>query len=852
MIETANKRSIYKLSIRSLKANKLRNIFIIISIALTTILFTCVFTIGMSMLKSIEESTMRQVGGSAHGSFKYVTNEEFNKIKDHKLIKELGYSIMVGSADNKELITRSTEIRYGTDKEAELMFSKPTKGKMPEKANELATDTIVLDNLGIPHEIGKEITLSYKINGKQVTDTFMLSGYWEGDKVTPASLAWVSDKFIKTRLAGIDTKHVKKSIKEANSISGLMFVDVVFSNSFNVKGKLLQILKDSGYTEKDIETGVNWAYSIANFQLDFGTALGLLGAMLLILLSGYLIIYNIFYISVAKDTKFYGMLKTIGTTEKQIKIIVKNQARILSAIGIPAGLFIGYILGLILLPFAMQVLSITQKSLSFNPLIFIGSALFSIITISISCKKPAKIASKISPIEAVRYTGLSKTERKKIKNSTNGAKASKMALANIFRNFKKAFIVMLSLSLSIILLNSVYTIVTGFDMEKYISYNMISDFAIADAAYFNPAMGYNGQNTLSENTINEINSLQGLEHIERVYFRAQYHNLDTKALKWFDTSIKKEEKLRGGDDLYIKESKQTLSKGEIPLNIYGLDKLIGHKLEIVKGNFDAGKFASGNYVVIGRPFFLGPDMKESYYEVGDTIKIKYDNEKEKSYKVLAIGEIPYNISLKIYNTCGIDIYMTSNEFKAFADNPIIMTAIFDMEDKYIDGTEKYLTDYIKTKNPMLEYKSRKTFEKEFAKTQSTYRMIGYSLSFIIALIGILNFVNSMITNIISRRQEHAMLQSIGMTRKQLYKLLIFEGLYYALFTILIVCTLGVAINYFIVKTVAGGIWFFTYRFTLTPVLICIPFLIVFSIIAPALCYKFGNKMSIVERLREID
>ncbi|KZL88573.1 ABC transporter permease [Clostridium magnum] len=852
MIETANRRSIYKLSIKSLKANKLRNIFIIISIALTTILFTCVFTIGMSMLKSIEGSTMRQVGGSAHGSFKYVTNEEFNKIKDHKLIKEFGYSIMVGSADNKELITRSTEIRYGTDKEAEFMFSKPTEGRMPEKENELATDTIVLDKLGIPHEIGKKVTLSYKINGKQVTDTFVLSGYWEGDKVAPASLAWVSDEFIKTRLANIDTNYVKKNIKESNDIAGLIFVDVVFSNSFNIKGKLLQILKDSGYTENDIQTGVNWAYSIANFQVDFGTVLGLLGAIILILLSGYLIIYNIFYISVAKDTKFYGMLKTIGTTEKQIKIIVKNQARILSAIGIPIGLFIGYILGLILLPFAMQVLSITQKSLSFNPLIFIGSALFSIITISISCKKPAKIASKISPIEAVRYTGLSKLGKRKIKNSTNGAKASKMALSNIFRNFKKAFIVMLSLSLSIILLNSVYTIVTGFDMEKYISHNMISDFAIADAAYFNPSMGYKGQNTLTENTIKEISSLKGLEHISRIYFKAQYHKLDTKALKWFETSLKKEEKLRGSDDFYIKESKPELSKGQIFLSIYGLDKTVGNKLKIVKGNFDAEKFSSGNYVVIGRPYFLESDMKESYYEVGDTIKIKYDNEKEKSYKVLAIGEIPYNISVRFFISCGIDIYIPTDEFKTVVDNPTIMTAIFDMEDKYIDSTEKYLTDYIKTKNPMLEYKSRKTFEKEFAKTQSTYRTIGYSLSFIIALIGILNFVNSMITNIISRRQEHAMLQSIGMTRKQLYKLLIFEGLYYALFTILIVCTLGAAINYFIVKAVAGSIWFFTYHFTLTPVLICVPFLIVFSLAIPVVCYTLGNKMSIVERLREID
>ncbi|MTK12459.1 MAG: ABC transporter permease [Clostridiaceae bacterium] len=860
MIETRNKKVINRIAFRSIKANKMRNIFAICAIALTTILFTSLLTIGISMSKSIEQSTMRQVGGSAHGTFKFVTTEEFNKLKNHKSIKEIGYSILVSGAENKELSRRPTEIRYGTDKQAKFLFSLPTTGKMPEKENEITTDTIVLDKLGIPHELGKNITLDYSISGKKITKDFILSGYWEGDNAANASMAWVSEKFIKTNLKGIDQKYVKTHMKEAG-FTGLIFADVMFSNSFNIEKKMVKVLNDNGYTENDIPIGVNWAYSASNLLASLGTIISLIGIILLITFTGYLIIYNIFYISVVKDTKFYGVLKTIGTTPKQIKSIVKKQAIILCAIGIPIGLAVGYILGSILLPFVMQILTVPYTKTYFNPLIFIGSALFSIVTVEISCRKPRKIASKISPIEAMRYTDVSINRKKNSKKSINGAKLHKMALANIFRNKKKAVVVITSLSLSIILFNSVYTAVTGFDMDKYISENMCSDFAIGDVSYFNPLRGYSGQDTLTEDIVNEIGSVKGVKDIGRIYYKEYKHKLSDKSLEWFKNSINLE-----SDDYNTKtDAKKAVETGEINLHISGLDKFVYSKFDIKKGKFDEDKFATGDYVVIGFPRFdtnveIDTDKMQkadrkhtfSYYDVGESIKITYDNGKEKTYKVMAIAKIPNNLNSRKYYGDATEIYIPSNEFKANVEKPIIMTTIFDVEDKYIDSVENYLADYTKTKNPSLGYESKNLFVKEFEKTQMTYNTVGYSLSFIVALIGILNFANSMITSIISRRREHAMLQSIGMTGKQLYKMLIFEGLYYSLFTLLMVSTIGMGLNYLIVDAIAASKWFFTYHFTFIPVLICIPFLAAISIAIPIVCYKTQSKKSIVERLGEAE
>ncbi len=127
--ENNNKAIIKKLTKNSIKANKIRNIFAIIAIAITTILFTSLFTIGMGIKNSMEQQTMRQVGGYAHGSYKYITQDELDKIKKHPSIKELGYSIMLNSAENIELLKHYTEIRYVTDNQAKMFFLVQQKEK---------------------------------------------------------------------------------------------------------------------------------------------------------------------------------------------------------------------------------------------------------------------------------------------------------------------------------------------------------------------------------------------------------------------------------------------------------------------------------------------------------------------------------------------------------------------------------------------------------------------------------------------------------------------------------------------------------------------------------------------------
>ena len=131
-------------------------------------------------------------------------------------------------------------------------------------------------------------------------------------------------------------------------------------------------------------------------------------------------------------------------------------------------------------------------------------------------------------------------------------------------------------------------------------------------------------------------------------------------------------------------------------------------------------------------------------------------------------------------------------------------------------------------------------------------MVGGALSFLIGLIGILNFMNSILTSILSRKREFAILTSIGMTGKQMKKLLAFEGLYYAAGTGMTALLLGILTSVLVIGRVGGSIWFFSYHFIIWPLLICIPLLFLLGVLVPAAAMRGMVKESVVERLREIE
>jgi putative ABC transport system permease protein len=190
--------------------------------------------------------------------------------------------------------------------------------------------------------------------------------------------------------------------------------------------------------------------------------------------------------------------------------------------------------------------------------------------------------------------------------------------------------------------------------------------------------------------------------------------------------------------------------------------------------------------------------------------------------------------------------------KAFVDffEPMgTLYTVFNVPEENINETEAWIAEYTSLINPALKYTSRETLKAEFENLQTTYLTMGGAMAFILALVGILNFINTVVTSIISRRRELAMLQSVGMTGKQVRGTLFVEGICYTLLTVFFTLTAGVGLSLLIVRVIAGQTWFYKEYLTVIPSVISIIPLFLICAIVPLICYNRLVKESLVERLR---
>ena len=403
-----NRKCIRRLSFKSLWASRKRNIIAICAIALTTLMFTSLFTIMLSVNSSYETYNFRQAGGYSDGIFKDLSREQADKIAAHKGIKASGERIVCGFSSSDVFSKVAAEVSYMDKNCTRWSYAAPSTGKEPQKENEIAMDTAALRLLGVEPELGANVTITYQTgNGTDTgipqTDSFILVGYWEYDDLMPVHYINVSKAYV--------DKINEKCIAAGNEALDID-LNVMLPSKLNIREQMEKIDTDLGYDwntrdqENSARIGVNWGLTASSISsgIEFSLVAAIIAFFLLIIFTGYLIIYNIFQISVTGDIRFYGLLKTIGTTPRQLRRIITQEALFLCIIGIPIGLLLGYGIGAVLTPIALETTSIigTKATVSSSPLIFIGSAVFAIITVFLSCRKPGKIAAKVSPVEAAK------------------------------------------------------------------------------------------------------------------------------------------------------------------------------------------------------------------------------------------------------------------------------------------------------------------------------------------------------------------------------------------------------------------------------------------------------------------
>ena len=834
---------------RLFRQNKGRSAVAAAAIILTTLLFTTLFVLSQSMKKNMVTMAFRQSGYDAQVSFKSITDEQANLIAGHPDVREVGRSIVLGLAENKDLTGRQVEIRWADQSYAEHSFSAPVTGGMPQKKDEIALDTITLDKLGLPHELGQQVVLEWRkdLTSEEVTrSTFTLCGFWEGNESVYASMAWVDREY-----AQEVTGQAQQSAP--GQVLGIHMAQVHLNSDKDISGVMDGVLRDTGLEE--LTYGENLAYSEELSATAARESLPIYLGMSLIFAAGYLIIYNIFQISVTTDIQFYGRLKTLGATQKQIKKLIYRQAGRLCVMGIPVGLVTGYLLGAVLVPVLLGGIK-GQTSAAADPVVFAGAALFAGATVVISCMRPARLAGKVSPMEALRYDDVQTVRKRQEKKTSRLPLLMEMAWESLGRNKKRTITVVCSLTLALVLLSCFYAKNAAFDMEKYLSDLTIADLELADATHEDQINGYDPEHgTLSPRLIQEIDAAEGLEEQGSMYSHETGWDVDEATLQNLQAFYTPEvlEDWKSYDSSGAAALEEVLHTKKAVAVLYGLEGIPLQQLcrpeQLLDGEIDMEQFLSGGSVIA-----IAPSVEKTQDgrplptpSVGAQVTIE-----GKTYTVMAVvkpmepisggaSEDPqggFSLSFALPVSTFVQQWPDNSPRKLF----------YNVEEGAREDIQLLLEEYTAGVDSSLQVTSRQSMEEQYKTETRSSAVLGNALSLVIALVGILNFLNSMVTAIFSRRKEFAMIQSVGMTKRQLRSMLILEGLFYTALTLVSAYGLSaLGVGVVVRAMVAGG--YSTFRFTLRPLLFCTPILAAIAVVIPWVCFHGIEKQSIVERLR---
>lgn len=602
----------------------------------------------------------------------------------------------------------------------------------------------------------------------------------------------------------------------------IILTTVLFSSLFTIVGSLLSELSDSSMGQYN--------------YMDPTAALVCAIVTVVFMLSGYLIIYNIFDINIISDMKEYGLLKTIGTSGKQIRKMVKMRARRICCIAIPVGMVIGCGIGGYLLPMIgkhINTVGANKGHVHMNIGIILFTVAFAYLTVAISSRKPCRKASKISPVEAARYTG---------KLKKNG------------KPKKKTLLVVLSLSLSLVVLNSAYTLMSSFDTEAYAEDYIVGDFCVQDSLLDNAGSRDKNVCAIDSTFLTEINKQEGVEKVGNLYVDNSGHKFSPEVWseieKYFfsDEVVKMQiECFYTGEgysvDSYLKElHKERTMEG----NTYGMGELVVEKLEDIKTmdgttSIDWAKFNSGDYVLAER-WQYASDGFLNVVNPGDKIEIE-----GRAYTVYALVDIPLEIEYPVYAPIECNFILPEDEYlKVYGEsNP--MRTIIDVEDDKETAFEKWISNYIQKTS--LSYTSKQTVIEDNKSFGELFAVAGLFVAVILGIIGVMNFGNTMIASIISRSRELAMLEAVGMTKKQQKKSLLREGFRYFGYTSIVTVILSIIMNVTAVKTFVGNLPMFSWNFSLTALAVCLPVILIVVLIIPTAAYSRLSRRSVVERLR---
>lgn len=790
--------AIRKLTARSIQADKRRNRFVITTILLAVALmvFLSLYNLGVS------RETKLYLQGRYQASFIKSTDNIFATLKNNEQIEMIGKEASLGT---ERVGDYTLDIYYKDSNALKLKGTSNLLGRMPEKKNEVVVEQAYLENINMPIKLNQKILLNIPIGEKQ---EFTICG------IIPNSNTSRIYKIL-----------ISEALYNQYDKNGSYDILISLKNATNIDSETLKMMIEKIAKQSNVPSQYVM-YSSTYFGLSEEKStvevIVIVLASIFIIFACSLVIYSIFYISSIEKTQEYGRLKVIGATQKQIRCIVQKEGLRLSIVAIPVGIVVGCILGYFTVPNGWSWIT-TYKCI-------VIIAMVTEIALLIAIHAPAKKASKISPIEALRINEIDTIPKVNTKRARRKITPYSLAKMNFNRNKRKALLTLISLGISGVLLMCVATYTNSIDVKSMakqqfpkgdimISLNPLTVQAKDRAKDFNNLQVGNPLNENMEKSILGIEGVKKIEYVQGCISNMKFPVASNDGNNHFFSNIG-----------IPKDQYTNFSRG------------------LIEGTADHQKLIKGKGVIVDNSEKLLTNYYQYTPKIGDIIEVQTDTGIWKEFTVMGICEAP---------TLGVatPIFFFPEELLCEIKGNVTnfnMNCFIDVEDKLSD-VEKQIFDLMQS-NGEIEISSISDVMMQLKSEVNKIKIPLYCLVLFVAVFGVINMINTLMTNIISRQQEFAILQAIGLTNKQFVKILQTECLYYIVETAIITLTFGTFAGYILctVFNQVGTLGTLHFSF---PILQVSFYFIALVFMAGAYSFfviRYVKKGTLVERIKTIE
>lgn len=784
--------SSYKtLSWRYLKDNKKRTILTIIGIILSVALITSICTFILTVQNSMLENTKKTIG-AFHIAITNVSENEINKIGTNPKVNSIG--VMVSEDVVPFIKDKSIQLNYLNEAAFKLMNVNLEEGQLPKNDNEIVIERWILRYFNKEIKVGDVVKIQDETGNERI---YILSGIVKDD--------W------KNQNEGISKAYLIKNSSTIKEDSTVLVEINEKADKQEVISEISKLVSGKSKVEQNKEL-LRLTGESSNVELNrsiYSVTFIVIG---IVVLATVVVIYNAFHISIAERMKQFGLLRAIGTTKKQIMTLVIREASIMILIGIPIGLFFG-IASVYCIAFTFNEISgfgdFSNLKVIISPLALLISGGVGAVTIYFSAYLPARSAGKISPLVAISSQSLIKKEKKNKSGKFLGRFLkidTAIALKNVKRNKRRFYVTILSMAISV-------TLFVAFTSFAKFSDNFAEKVTEDNDIAFSISQNYNTDEpqAIDGDIIEEVKSIPG---IEEIYLNYNYilteGFVDNSAIL---EEVRQWASENGSDYLFnSKVDGENKSKISVIFQAYEDSKLEAAKKYIKEGSIDNLK--DGEVIIVRKTTFFGEKRSliapMAKLKVGDEILIsnaeysegqeKFNSKDLKKIKVAAIVDVqPFN-SIDYPGT--LNVIGSKDTVKNIIEGNLEQIEKFKINgmeikisnERYVDKIDESLKK-IENTNAGLDYynkiedaKSDKAF-----KLQISILLMGFTI--VVALISAVNIVNTVTTNILLRSKEIAALKAIGMTRKQVKKMITFEGILFGLYGGIIGSILGTILSY---------------------------------------------------------